>query len=151
MRKECTNCKIEKDVKYFYKRKNGLYGTHAQCRSCLIDKNKTYRNKNKEKISIRDFMYREKLKEKYKGCAPRTIVRLPERSILGFERYAEKKMQLLAGSLLNYGIRIGMIKKPDCCSICKSKGEIQGHHPDYSKPLQVIWVCIKCHMKFHKQ
>ena len=35
------------------------------------------------------------------------------------------------------------------CSICGSKENLQRHHPDYSKPLEVVTVCCKCHCQIH--
>jgi hypothetical protein len=37
---------------------------------------------------------------------------------------------------------------PEPCSLC---GEVQSqmHHTDYSKPLEVVWLCRKCHIKQH--
>ncbi|MCA2656375.1 hypothetical protein [Microcystis sp. M061S2] len=40
-----------------------------------------------------------------------------------------------------------LLKEP--CSICKSTERIQAHHEDYSKPLNIIWLCEKCHRKEH--
>lgn len=149
MRKQCTCCKIEKQTKEFYKKKGGQYGVHAECKKCLKEKNKIYRKNNPEKIRIRDSIYSSRLKEQYGNSCQRTLVRLSERSLIGFERYAEKKMQLLAGSLLNYAVRIKIIKKPEKCSNCHKEREIQEHHSDYSKPLEVVWVCVECHAKLH--
>jgi hypothetical protein len=35
--------------------------------------------------------------------------------------------------------------RPDRCSKCKVKCKPHGHHPDYSKPLEVVWLCPGCH------
>lgn len=35
--------------------------------------------------------------------------------------------------------------KPKNCSLCKMGSRIEAHHPDYSKPLEVVWVCHPCH------
>ena len=110
MRKVCTNCKIEKDVKSFYKKKNGKLGCHSECKICLKEKNKNYRKENPEKILIRDREYQEKLRSLYGNSHTGSHIRMKERSTIGFERYAEKKMQLLAGSLLNYAVRINIIR-----------------------------------------
>lgn len=34
------------------------------------------------------------------------------------------------------------------CQICGEYAEM--HHPDYSKPLYIIWLCRKHHMELHK-
>ena len=34
---------------------------------------------------------------------------------------------------------------------CKCGNEkVIAHHPDYSKPLEIEWMCQSCHMKYHK-
>ena len=50
---------------------------------------------------------------------------------------------------INFALRKGKIKRPEICSICGNAGFIMGHHYDYSKPLDVIWVCWICHNKIH--
>ncbi len=44
--------------------------------------------------------------------------------------------------------------KPSCCSACKNpfpQAQIQGHHEDYTKRLEVIWLCRSCHMGLHRR
>lgn len=53
-----------------------------------------------------------------------------------------------ARMLLHYHLRVGKMTKPDCCQKC-GKGEVQAHHHDYLKPLEVDWLCIKCHAIEH--
>ena len=40
---------------------------------------------------------------------------------------------------------------PEPCEICGTTEDIHGHHPDYSKPLEVIWLCRKHHAALHKE
>lgn len=46
-------------------------------------------------------------------------------------------------------LRKGVIKRPDKCELCGAYGKIHGHHPDYSEPLRVFWVCPACHRSIH--
>lgn len=43
----------------------------------------------------------------------------------------------------------GSMFKPSVCSRCGSSKSIVAHHADYAKPLEVEWLCHKCHKKHH--
>ena len=40
--------------------------------------------------------------------------------------------------------------KPTVCSQCGVEGRIEAHHPDYSKPLEVVWLCRIHHVEAHR-
>jgi hypothetical protein len=46
-------------------------------------------------------------------------------------------------------LKKGLLKK-DICQICKTDKYVCGHHPDYSRPLEVIWLCNLHHYQLHK-
>jgi hypothetical protein len=54
-----------------------------------------------------------------------------------------------AHRILRKNIKLGKINIPVRCTICSSESKLSGHHCDYSKPLDVIWVCYSCHKKIH--
>lgn len=37
------------------------------------------------------------------------------------------------------------------CEKCGSEEKLHRHHPDYSKPLEVVILCHKCHFALHKR
>src|SRR4051794_10655287 len=45
----------------------------------------------------------------------------------------------------------GELKRPDRCECCLKWGEVQAHHEDYSKPLDIWWVCRVCHVERHME
>ena len=54
--------------------------------------------------------------------------------------------------LLYKEIERGKITKPTQCEICEKEFNwfgINGHHPDYTQPLKVIWCCHCCHGLIH--
>jgi hypothetical protein len=68
------------------------------------------------------------------------------------------KAESLAQSRLEKAVAKGVIVRPESCDSCgeipprmkDGRSAIQGHHPDYSKPLEVRWLCQRCHHKEHK-
>jgi hypothetical protein len=62
------------------------------------------------------------------------------------EKYPEKNAARVA---LGNAVRDGRVtRKP--CRVCGNK-KSQGHHHDYSKPFDVIWLCTKHHAEEHKR
>ncbi len=49
---------------------------------------------------------------------------------------------------LLYHVQNGNIKRGKC-EICAETKDIEGHHFDYSKPLDVIWLCTVHHKAVH--
>lgn len=48
-------------------------------------------------------------------------------------------------------IRLRQIVRPSQCSACGIGCKPHGHHEDYSKPLNVVWLCGTCHNKLHNE
>lgn len=62
-----------------------------------------------------------------------------------------------AQNILEQAIEDGNIKRETICETCGDSGtfkdgrsKIQAHHPDYGRPLEVMWLCQKCHHEIHK-
>jgi len=54
-----------------------------------------------------------------------------------------------AQSALGNAVRDRLIIRPSICTTCNQEKKLVGHHEDYSKPLDVIWMCHLCHARHH--
>lgn len=57
-----------------------------------------------------------------------------------------------ANKFVNDAIRNDWFRRPGKCQSCRkrSRAGIVGHHPDYSHPDQVQWLCLPCHHQAHR-
>ena len=62
---------------------------------------------------------------------------------------ARNPQKAAAHILLNNAIRYGRLQKAPC-EVCGSI-KVHGHHEDYAKPLEVIWLCSKHHRQLHAE
>jgi RNase P subunit RPR2 len=54
-------------------------------------------------------------------------------------------------------VRLGKLIRPYACERCdtipepdhQGRSTIHGHHNDYTKPLEVVWLCKSCHRDEH--
>jgi len=49
---------------------------------------------------------------------------------------------------VNAALKAGTIRQTDCAD-CGAYSQ-HAHHEDYSKPLEVIWLCADCHARRHR-
>jgi ribosomal protein S27AE len=54
-----------------------------------------------------------------------------------------------ANGLVYRAVKSGKLKKPTHCENCGEAKRLVGHHDDYDKPLDVRWLCLSCHRRFH--
>lgn len=50
-----------------------------------------------------------------------------------------------AHELVRIALKEGWLKRATECENCGGINNIQGHHEDYTEPLEVIWLCKECH------
>lgn len=136
--KICFKCHQEKLHSEFYKHNKMLDGYLGKCKVCAKKNALEHREKNLEKIREYD-RKRGGLKHRIK-LNTRTTKRFRQQFPLKYKAYSE----------INNAIRSGKLTKPDKCPNCNSSRQIEGHHDDYSKPLDVKWLCAACHRQLHR-
>ena len=63
---------------------------------------------------------------------------------------SETEKQVCWGKFMQ-AMNTGKLKRPDRCEVCRSpSSKVSGHHEDYSKPFDVVWICGSCHRKLHR-
>ena len=151
MSKRCFKCGDVKPLSDFYVHSQMADGHLNKCKSCAKKDVAAHSIKNREKI------------QKYnrdRGC-------LPER-VAARKSYAQSESGRLA---LNEGRKRYLGRNPDKrrahnllkkaivrgevvrlpCAVCGESVGIEGHHHDYSLPLDVTWLCQKHHVEEHKR
>jgi len=72
------------------------------------------------------------------------------RASAGYYRSRNRIKRNASALLRRTMIRDG-ISRPTHCDECRRECRPEGHHDDYSKPLDVRWLCRLCHKKWHAQ
>lgn len=56
-----------------------------------------------------------------------------------------------AHALVTRAIKEGRLVRPQRCEKCGKRRKTVAHHEDYSKPLEVKWLCYSCHRSWHAE
>ena len=129
--KTCFKCGECWPLSEFYKHKQMKDGYLNKCKKCAKSDSTSHRNENLDKIREYD---------RNRGCRHKEGYLKEWR-----DKYPNKYKAL---SMVNNAIRDGRLFSEDC-SECGSSENINGHHDDYLKPLNVRWLCAACHHQWH--
>ena len=133
--KKCSKCKKEypATIKYFGIDNNVKDKLKYWCKSC---------KKNVDKIYSRK--YREEHIEWKKENNKKNIDLVKKGVKLYIKKFPERYK---ANYTLRNMIKVGKVIREPCviCGNVKS----HGHHIDYNKPLDVVWLCAKHHKAIH--
>jgi hypothetical protein len=116
---KCSSCKQEKDSSFFHRDIRKKSNCSSYCKQCKKIKDATYE---------RNFVYSQMLKNRKDDWR---------------KKYPERKN---AQAKVSRAIKKGTLIK-QLCFMCGDKAE--AHHPDYSRPLDVVWLCPSHHRQAH--
>ena len=131
--KTCFKCETSKPLSEFYTHRRMADGHLNKCKSCA----KSDRATHYRRPGVRE---RVLAYHKNRMTDPGQRARHKSYLAVGRERHPE---HYKARVILNHAIRDRrIVKKP--CEVCGCE-KTQGHHGDYSRPLDVQWFCFKHH------
>lgn len=133
--KRCFKCGVEKPVTDFYVHPAMGDGRLRKCKECTKkDVAENYR-KNRDH-------YAEYERERFKRPERKEAIQEYQRRRR--ERHPEKDR---ARYITTNAVRDGrLIRQP--CQVC-GDAKSEAHHDDYSKPLEVRWLCRMHHLEHH--
>jgi len=151
--KTCKKCGAERQLSHFYKHPKAADGHDNSCKECRKEAVRKNRKRNADYYRAYDakrFKEDPKVRERHKRYqqTPDGKKSMNAARKKWGDNNSDKKA---ASTLINNRVRDGRILKPDKCRDCGSTGRIEGHHEDYSKPLEVVWLCRQCHVNRHKE
>ena len=141
--KTCFKCNLNKPLVDFYKHSAMADGHLNKCKKCT-----TKDSEERRKLKSQDINWilseRKRHREKSKKYREAGVVRNTTSGKNEWViRNPEKRK---AHQAVHSALRSGKIHRHPCC-ICGNKA--QAHHDDYSKPLEIIWLCSKHHGERH--
>lgn len=133
--KECRRCKANKALSEYYIHAQMADGHLNICKDCT--KNRVRKFSRSERG--REYDKKRNQTRKRKEWLRKYLKKRRASSPIKTRCRNKFSKAIIAGKL---------IKKP--CEVCGDL-EVQGHHKDYNKPLEVIWLCGIHHREIHDQ
>ena len=143
--KACGKCGKRKEDAEFYANRASEDGLTSMCRVCSAE----YQKARRERLNASK---PEEWKKKTQDMSG--YMKAWRESHPGYMTQAKREWwqknrdKLKVKDTLRYAIKTGKVVKLPCQE-CGSQ-DSQAHHPDYSKPLDVIWLCREHHMEIHR-
>ena len=151
MNKKCSKCKAVKPLTEFNLNRNNKDGYQDFCRTCLAIYHREHYERHadalRQKSRIVYWADPQKAKDQAKLWRKNNPARVYAKTVKMRKKYPEKDR---ARHLVDYAKHTGKLKPSAVCEQCGNQTILEAHHLDYSKPLQVRWLCQRCHRKLHR-
>ena len=148
--KHCNSCNKDKSKLEFGNRKASPDGLSHKCKVCQSEYDKARAN-NKDRV-----LAREKYAKTDSGRDARNRARKKWANenkdkaydiTKSYRKNNPKKYK--AHGKVAYEVKKGnLTAKP--CVVCSKTGDVQAHHDDYDRPLDVRWLCARHHSEWHR-
>lgn len=148
--KKCFKCNIEKPYGEFYKHKGTADGYLNKCKQCARNDSNANRYENIERVRAYDRNRPNKNDRAKKNHEYHKTEKGKSVRFLATRNYRNANpARYKANTAVSNAVRDGRLIRPNHCDKCGTSCKPSGHHDDYSKPLNVRWLCLSCHKEFH--
>jgi hypothetical protein len=149
--KTCFKCKTEKPLGAFYAHPMMADGHLGKCKECTKVDAQRQRMLN---VSDPEWVRQERERCRLKAIRYRAAGGKPSAEALrkGQEKHRLKNPDKCRTRCRTYRAMLkGTITKKTECECCGATGRLHKHHVDYNKPLDIRWLCTKCHGVLHRK
>ena len=148
--KICTKCNQEKNESEFQIRRASNDGLTARCKKCLSEYDKSRANNPNRVAARREYQKTEAYRLSCRAASKKYSKEHGDKRLEQTRRYREKnEKKYKCHGIVGYAMKCGYLVRENC-EACGS-ANTHAHHDDYSKPLDVRWLCSLCHKKWHKE
>lgn len=145
---QCADCGKFKRSAEYHKRRSRWNGILVYCKDCATRRNRVaYANDPNAREKSRISSLRDAEKNRDRICAYQRDYYNKNK-----KRLNARTPKFVAREAVKKAVYKGRLAKPTCCEDCgkpKEKHELHGHHEDYSRKLDVVWLCAICHGARH--
>lgn len=118
----------------------------ASCREKDLRRKRAATERRKAQRTVYNAAHREERRQYRRQWEARNRT---QRTAKEMEWRRNNPEKFTAQRALRRAVRIGEIVRPETCGQCGARGQIDAHHDDYSRPLDVRWLCKACHSREH--
>ena len=129
--KICFKCERTLPMRMFYTHSETRDGRLGKCKQCTKEDTKQNYIKNRDKIRA------------YNKARNQMPTRKAYKQKNDKRLRAEQPEKTKSRRIYQRALKSGKLIRESCFYCGASK--VEGHHDDYEKPLEVRWVCFKCH------
>ena len=136
--KRCTKCGHLKPLTAFSPAKGYRGGRDAQCRACRAAYMREWRRRNLEHARAKARLQNRKRRDYFTA----------------YYRTPGYRFKHAVRNVSYWAVEAGLLPRKDRCEHCGAGGKgarLHRHHPDYSDPLRIVWLCTQCHGEVHRK
>ena len=152
--KPCTKCGESQPLTAFCTDRQKRDGLTSHCRTCIRRASERYRTSPTGRVMRREQCRRKYWRDPAKAHDERRRYHAahPEWVRARITRVPPEKER--ARRILQQAVRCKRVTKPNHCQRCTTPVPdprlLHGHHHDYTQPLNVEWICPRCHGLEHR-
>ena len=147
----CGKCDAWQPPEAFHTDRSKTSGRSNICKQCHKDRRRDGTPETQTRAKERRRQWRRDNPKLAKAQRRQHYLKNRERVIAQTNEYKKRnKERHAAHTLVRLALAQGRLERGTECARCGDDyGPIQAHHHDYTKPLEVEWLCVSCHRNHH--